>query len=172
MSGAAADADHTWFGEFATTLVKENLFLLDDALGRLADVKKREAEKADEAAWNAQPAHLRRDREARLDSVRRTAKSFLDLGKASLSALLLLTSEPLVGTAFTHVPQRAHKMGGLQQEQTQIEVVAPGRLESVASMRAQYATHASATSSSVQACGASASATSSSSSRKNWSASG
>ncbi|KOO24061.1 baculoviral iap repeat-containing protein 6 [Chrysochromulina tobinii] len=113
VSGAAADADHTWFGEFATTLVKENLFLLDDALGRLADVKKREAEKADEAAWNAQPAHLRRDREARLDSVRRTAKSFLDLGKASLSALLLLTSEPLVGTAFTHVPQRAHKMAGM-----------------------------------------------------------
>ena len=59
-----------WFGEFATTLVKENIFLLDDALGRLADVKKREAEKADEAAWRAQPRRQQAEREQRLESVR------------------------------------------------------------------------------------------------------
>ena len=111
--GGGAASAAAWFGEFATTLVKENLFLLDDALGRLADVKKREDEKADEASWNAQSDRLKRDREARLESVRRTAKSFLDLGKASLSALLLLTSESKVGAAFTHVPQRARKMAAM-----------------------------------------------------------
>ena len=60
----------------------------DDALGRLTDVKKHEAEKADATAWQAQPARQRQERERRLEAVRRTAKSFLDLGKASLAALL------------------------------------------------------------------------------------
>ena len=40
--GAAAAEGAADFGEFATTLVKENIFLLDDALGRLTDVKSKE----------------------------------------------------------------------------------------------------------------------------------
>ena len=105
----------TAFGEFATTLVKENVFLLDDALGRLADVQKFEAEKADEAAWQAQPARQRADRERRLEQFRRTAKSFLQLGKLTLSALLLLVSDAEVGLAFVgrDVPERAHKVANM-----------------------------------------------------------
>ena len=106
-SAGGGGASSSSFGEFATTLVKENIFLLDDALGRLADVKKREGERADEAAWQAQPKKVRDDRERRLESVRRTAKSFLDLGKVSLSALLLLLSEPHVAAAFTEAPRQS-----------------------------------------------------------------
>jgi len=109
-SAAEGQAD---FGEYATTLVKENIFLLDDALGRLTDVKKHEAEKADVAAWEAQPARQKADREKRLEAVRRTAKSFLDLGKASLSALLLLVGDATIGKAFTDVDARAHKMAAM-----------------------------------------------------------
>ena len=81
------------FGEFCSTLVKEMIFLLDDALGRLTDVKSRQDEMADAAAWNAQPARQKLDRERRLEQVKRTAKGFLDLAKASLSAMLQLTAD-------------------------------------------------------------------------------
>ena len=92
------------------TIVKENIFLLDDALGRLADVKKRQEEMADAETWAKQPAHLRAEREKRLDSVKRTAKAFLDLGKACLGALLLLTADSDVCVAFIGAADRKHKV--------------------------------------------------------------
>ena len=76
-------------------------------------MKKHEVEKADKAAWEAQPARQRQEREKRLEAVRRTAKSFLDLGKASLAALLQLTGDHTIGKAFTDVPARAHKMAAM-----------------------------------------------------------
>ena len=53
--GAPSAAQVASFGEFCSTLVKEMIFLLDDALGRLTDVKSRQDEMADVAVWNAQP---------------------------------------------------------------------------------------------------------------------
>ena len=105
MSSAAQVAS---FGEFCSTLVKEMIFLLDDALGRLTDVKSRQDEMADAAAWNAQPARQKLDRERRLEQVKRTAKGFLDLAKASLSAMLQLTADEAIVLAFTGEPARAH----------------------------------------------------------------
>jgi hypothetical protein len=101
------------FGEFAETLVKELVFLLSDALGRLADVHTRQEEMADAAAWAAQPAAERRRREERLEQVKRTARGFLDLAKASLSALLLLTHDRDVGPAFAAHPGRAAKLAAM-----------------------------------------------------------
>ena len=68
--GGGAGGDGADFGAFVGTLVKENIFLLDDALGRLSDVKKRQEEVADEEVWKAQPKHTRLEREARLEQVR------------------------------------------------------------------------------------------------------
>ena len=79
--GTGADAEA--FGSFAETLVKEEVFLLNDALGRLADVHTRQEEMGDEEKWKQQSASVRREREARLESVKRTARGFLDLSKAS-----------------------------------------------------------------------------------------
>ena len=58
------------FGEFAETLVKEAVFLLNDALGRLADVRTREAEMADAAAWAKTQPGEKKKREERLEAVR------------------------------------------------------------------------------------------------------
>ena len=58
------------------------IFLLDDALGRLADVKGRQDEMADEAAWAALSDRQKLERERRLEAVKRTAKGFLELAKA------------------------------------------------------------------------------------------
>merc|ERR1719502_152998 len=78
LQSVADGAGDDGFGVFVETLVKENIFLLNDALGRLADVKGREDEMADEEAWAKQPARQRQDRERRLDQVKRTARGFLD----------------------------------------------------------------------------------------------
>ena len=69
----------------------------------------------DKAAWEAQPAKQRQERERYLEVVRKTAKGFLDLGKASLSALLhLATCDKTIGRAFTEVSSprasRAHAL--------------------------------------------------------------
>lgn len=101
------------FGEFAETLVKELVFLLSDALGRLVDVHTRQEEMADAEAWAAQPAAERRRREERLEQVKRTARGFLDLAKASLSALLLLTDDPGTCPAFAAHPGRAAKLAAM-----------------------------------------------------------
>ena len=111
--GTAGAGQVASFGEFCSTLVKEMIFLLDDALGRLTDVKSRQDEMADEAAWNAQPARQRAERERRLEQVKRTAKGFLDLAKASLAAMLHLTADPAVVLAFTGEPARARKVANL-----------------------------------------------------------
>jgi len=112
-TGAPSAAQVASFGEFCSTLVKEMIFLLDDALGRLTDVKSRQDEMTDEAAWNAQPARQRAERERRLEQVKRTAKGFLDLAKASLAAMLHLTADPAVVLAFTGEPARARKVANL-----------------------------------------------------------
>ena len=49
-TGAPSAAQVASFGEFCSTLVKEMIFLLDDALGRLTDVKSRQDEMTDEVA--------------------------------------------------------------------------------------------------------------------------
>ena len=54
-------------GEFAETLVKEAVFLLNDALGRLADVHGRQEEMAD-GAWAKQPAAQRADKASHANS--------------------------------------------------------------------------------------------------------
>eukprot|EP00966_Prymnesium_polylepis_P002852 64887-Prymnesium_polylepis.2 len=47
---------------------------------------------ADTESWAKQPPSQRDERERRLESVKRTAKAFLDLGKACLAALIQLTA--------------------------------------------------------------------------------
>ena len=111
-AGGEADAALI-FGEFAETLVKELVFLLNDALGRLADVHTRQEEMTDEEAWAAQPPGERRKREERLEQVKRTARGFLDLAKASLSALLLLTNDPGTCPAFAAHSERATKLAAM-----------------------------------------------------------
>ena len=105
---ALAESDS--FGEFATTLVKENIFLLDDALGRLTDVKKAEEEKADTDAWAKLTPRQQADREKRILSVRHTAQAFLGLGKLTLATLLRLATDSVIGKIFTDYPDRAKKM--------------------------------------------------------------
>ncbi|EOD15654.1 hypothetical protein EMIHUDRAFT_211208 [Emiliania huxleyi CCMP1516] len=125
------------FGEFAETLVKEAVFLLADALGRLADVHTRQeempasvrrgdkaaslpapppasaADKEKEAAWAALSGKERQAREARLEQCRRTAKGFLQLAHSSLAALLFLTDEAGVCSAFASHPSRASKLAAM-----------------------------------------------------------
>ena len=125
------------FGEFAETLVKEAVFLLADALGRLADVHTRQeempasvrrgdkaaslpapppasaADKEKEAAWAALSGKERQAREARLEQCRRTAKGFLQLARSSLAALLFLTDEAGVCSAFASHPSRASKLAAM-----------------------------------------------------------
>ena len=108
--GAPSAAQVASFGEFCSTLVKEMIFLLDDALGRLTDVKSRQDEMADVAVWNAQPARQRAERERRLEQVKRTAKGFLQLATASLAVMLHLTADATIVLAFTGEPARARKV--------------------------------------------------------------
>ena len=112
-ASASPSAQEAMLGDFATTLAKELIFLLDDALGRLADVKARQDAMADEAAWKALTARQKDEREKRLEQVKRTAKGFLELAKASLRAMLHLTADADVIVAFTGVPARARKLASL-----------------------------------------------------------
>ena len=56
---------------------------LDDALGRLADLKAVQDEMADEETWAKQPEKTRKEREHAAAGLQRTAKGFLSLAKAS-----------------------------------------------------------------------------------------
>ena len=110
---AGTVADTEGFGGFAETLVKELIFLLNDALGRLADLKAVQDEMADEETWAKQPEKTRKEREHAAAGLQRTAKGFLSLAKASLNALLFLTRDGQACAAFTSVASRAKKMAAL-----------------------------------------------------------
>ena len=93
--------------------MKELIFLLNDALGRLADLKAVQDEMADEETWAKQPEKTRKDREHAAAVLQSTAKGFLSLAKASLNALLFLTRDGQACAAFTSVASRAKKMAAL-----------------------------------------------------------
>ena len=81
--------------------------------GALTSVPCPQREMEDAEAWAKQTASVRREREQRLEQVKRTARGFLDLAKASLSALLFLTSDAAVAKTFAAAPDRAKKLASM-----------------------------------------------------------
>ena len=81
--------------------------------GALTSVPCPQREMEDAEAWAKQTASVRREREQRLEQVKRTARGFLDLAKASLSALLFLTTDTAVAKTFAAAPDRAKKLASM-----------------------------------------------------------
>ena len=94
---------------FADALVEDLVFVFQDALNRLSDVKAMQDEKVDADIWDAQEPSLKKEREAHFESVQSTAKGFLRLAKESMGLLKLLSEKPEWAAVFLRDGDRARK---------------------------------------------------------------
>lgn len=78
---------------FVNLLMNDTTYLLDDALVHLGKIADMQRAMDDKAAWEAQPATERQEKEKLLRQYESTVKSDLDLGHESLRLLKLFSQE-------------------------------------------------------------------------------
>ncbi|EJU03146.1 hypothetical protein DACRYDRAFT_21436 [Dacryopinax primogenitus] len=81
------------FTRFINLLRNDVTFLLDESLGKLHSIQELQAEMEDQAAWAAQPAETRRDRESQLRQLEGSATSYFSLGRSTVDLLKKFTAE-------------------------------------------------------------------------------
>jgi ubiquitin-protein ligase len=97
---------------FCDDLVSENIFVFQDAMGRLADVKALQSEMENQIVWARQDDETKTERESHYRGLERTAKGFLSLAKKALKLLLLFGSEPEMRRGgFRRTYESAEKLG-------------------------------------------------------------
>ena len=90
-AAAAAPREVRAFNKFVDTVVNDLHHLLDDALGRLEDIRSLQLAKEARLEWEAQSEQVRAERDAYLRAQERTARGFLALATAMLQLLARLT---------------------------------------------------------------------------------
>lgn len=68
-------------------------YLLDESLGKIAEIHKIQAEMANKAEWDAREPTERQEREAHLRQTEGQATSYITLGKSTIELLKLFTAE-------------------------------------------------------------------------------
>ena len=92
------------FESFAQAALLDLMYLLQDALARLVDIRDVQAAKEDEAAWAALPHAQRADKERFLEGQERAARGFMGQARATLQLLNVLAGTPAVAAAFLQQP--------------------------------------------------------------------
>lgn len=92
------------FVDFASACLNDLIYLLKDALSRLADVRRIEVAQADEVAWKALPAT---ERNKKLDFVtyqQGMIRSYLRMATTTLQLLTALSAMPGTAASFLRPP--------------------------------------------------------------------
>jgi ubiquitin-protein ligase len=92
------------FGAFASAALLDLMYLLQDALARLVDIRDVQAAREDGAAWAAQAPGARADKERFLDGQENAARGFMGQARATLTLLNTLAATPAVAAAFLSQP--------------------------------------------------------------------
>jgi ubiquitin-protein ligase len=103
-SVGGGSAEDSPFGAFASAALLDLMYLLQDALARLVDIRDVQAAQADEAAWSAQPAAQRADKERFLEGQEGAARGFMGQARGTLALLNTLAATPAVAAAFLSQP--------------------------------------------------------------------
>ena len=74
-------------------MINDVTYLLDESLSDLAKIHEIQTEMKDRAAWEAQPAQYRREREGHLRSLERQASGYVQLGNSTVDLLKIFTGE-------------------------------------------------------------------------------
>eukprot|EP00054_Salpingoeca_dolichothecata_P023244 m.154283 g.154283 ORF g.154283 m.154283 type:complete len:1056 (-) comp24623_c0_seq9:11-3178(-) len=82
-----------WHG-YVKAMLSDAIFLFNDGLSRVSDVRGMQLQMADKQAWNAKPAGERMEGERYMAQIERTARSFLRFGRGSVELLRFLSSDP------------------------------------------------------------------------------
>jgi ubiquitin conjugation factor E4 B len=80
------------FTRFTNLLLNDVTFLLDESIGKLAEIHERQVEMSD-SNWSAHPLQERQERENGLRTLERQCESYLMLATSTLEMLEYLTSE-------------------------------------------------------------------------------
>jgi len=92
------------FAAFAQAALLDLMYLLEDALQRLVDIRNVQTAQADEAAWNAQPAAQRTDKMRFLEAQEHAARGFMAQARATVKLLNMLAGTPSIAAAFVTPP--------------------------------------------------------------------
>ena len=88
------------FAAFAAAALADLMYVLEDSLGRLVDIRDISAARADEAAWAALPPAQRADKERFLEGQQRAARGFMAEARTTLKLLNLLAATPATAAGF------------------------------------------------------------------------
>ncbi|XP_066289548.1 uncharacterized protein [Branchiostoma lanceolatum] len=92
------------FQAFLGAILDTLLYQLHDSLARLANVRKIQKAKEDEASWRALSANEREEKQKFLTNEERVGKSFMNLANSTLGLIDLLTQSEEVCKCFTMAP--------------------------------------------------------------------
>ena len=101
---ASAPPASSPFADFASAALLDLMYLLQDALARLVDIRDVQAAQADAPAWAALPPATRRDKERFLQGQENAARGFMGQARATLRLLNRLAATPAVAAAFLGQP--------------------------------------------------------------------
>ncbi|KAF7346366.1 U-box domain-containing protein [Mycena sanguinolenta] len=90
-SEAARDGDK--FVRFVNLMINDVTYLMDESLSELTQIHTIQQEMDDQAAWNARPAQVRREREGTLRTLERHASGYISLGRSTVELLKVFTAE-------------------------------------------------------------------------------
>jgi ubiquitin-protein ligase len=92
------------FADFVSAVLNDLMYLLKDALDRLADIHAIEASKRDATAWAALTDKQRADKESFYRGQQSAARGFLALARTTLRLLHALSADPVVALVFLQQP--------------------------------------------------------------------
>ncbi|KAJ7250831.1 ubiquitin elongating factor core-domain-containing protein [Mycena haematopus] len=90
-SEAARDGDK--FVRFVNLMINDVTYLMDESLSELTQIHTIQQEMDDQAAWNARPEQVRREREGTLRTLERHASGYISLGRSTVELLKIFTAE-------------------------------------------------------------------------------
>jgi ubiquitin-protein ligase len=104
MAAAEGEGGENAFGAFASAALLDLMYLLQDALARLVDIRDVQAAREDAGAWAAQAPGARADKERFLEGQENAARGFMGQARATLTLLNTLAATPSVAAAFLSQP--------------------------------------------------------------------
>ena len=103
-AASSASSSASPFAAFAQAALLDLMYLLEDALQRLVDIRNVQLAQADEAAWAALAPNQRQDKLRFLEAQENAARGFMAQARATVKLLNMLASTTQVAKAFVTSP--------------------------------------------------------------------
>jgi len=91
IANAASDSSN--FLKFVNAIINDAIYLLDESLSKLSEIRSYQIEMQNKEAWSQQDAETRREREHHFRTLERQVKTYLLLGNQTIKMLYYLTTD-------------------------------------------------------------------------------